>query len=48
MVNKKFIEFNLVVKKWFELVEILIVDMNRESLCIKEGEDKEEDILCYV
>lgn len=48
MVNKKFLEFNLVVKRWFELVEILVVDMNIESLWIKKGEDKEEDILCYV
>ncbi|MCL2923871.1 MAG: glycine betaine/L-proline ABC transporter substrate-binding protein ProX [Trichodesmium sp. MAG_R04] len=46
--NKKFIESNPVAKKWFELVEIPIADMNRESLRIKEGEDKEEDILRHA
>ncbi|NET16434.1 MAG: glycine betaine/L-proline ABC transporter substrate-binding protein ProX, partial [Okeania sp. SIO1H6] len=43
--NQKFLEVNPVAKRWFELVEIPIVDMNVESLRIKEGEDKPEDIL---
>ncbi|NEO51641.1 MAG: glycine betaine/L-proline ABC transporter substrate-binding protein ProX [Okeania sp. SIO3B5] len=43
--NKKFLESNPVAKRWFELVEIPIVDMNAESLRIKEGEDTPEDIL---
>ena len=43
--NKKFLEDNPVAKKWFELVKIPIADMNRESLRMKEGEDKKEDIL---
>ncbi|NES92980.1 glycine betaine/L-proline ABC transporter substrate-binding protein ProX, partial [Okeania sp. SIO2B9] len=38
--NQKFLEVNPVAKRWFELVEIPIVDMNVESLRIKEGEDK--------
>ncbi|MCL2923872.1 MAG: glycine betaine/L-proline ABC transporter substrate-binding protein ProX [Trichodesmium sp. MAG_R04] len=42
--NKKFLEDNPVAKKWLELVKIPLADMNRESLRIKEGEDKEEDI----
>ena len=42
--NKKFLEANPVAKRWFELVKIPIEDMNEESLRIKEGEDKEEDI----
>ncbi|NES06771.1 MAG: glycine betaine/L-proline ABC transporter substrate-binding protein ProX [Okeania sp. SIO2F4] len=46
--NKKFLEANPVAKKWFELVQIPIQDMNAESLRIKEGEDKEEDILRHA
>ncbi|MGD1713823.1 glycine betaine/L-proline ABC transporter substrate-binding protein ProX [Dapis sp. BLCC M172] len=46
--NKKFLEANPVAKKWFELVQIPIEDMNAESLRIKEGEDKEEDILRHA
>ncbi len=46
--NKKFLEANPVAKNWFELVEIPIEDMNAESLRIKEGEDKEEDILRHA
>ncbi|NEO51642.1 MAG: glycine betaine/L-proline ABC transporter substrate-binding protein ProX [Okeania sp. SIO3B5] len=46
--NKKFLENNPVAKKWFELVEISVADMNAESLRIKEGEDKPEDILRHA
>ncbi len=46
--NKKFLAANPVAKKWFELVQIQIEDMNAESLRIKEGEDKEEDILRHA
>ncbi|MEM1172456.1 MAG: glycine betaine/L-proline ABC transporter substrate-binding protein ProX [Cyanobacteria bacterium P01_H01_bin.35] len=46
--NKKFIEANPVAKKWFELVEITVADMNVESLRIKEGEDTPEDILRHA
>ncbi|MEB3341572.1 glycine betaine/L-proline ABC transporter substrate-binding protein ProX [Okeania sp.] len=46
--NKKFLEINPVAKKWFELVEITIEDMNAESLRIKDGEDKVEDILRHA
>ncbi|MEM1169449.1 MAG: glycine betaine/L-proline ABC transporter substrate-binding protein ProX [Cyanobacteria bacterium P01_H01_bin.35] len=46
--NKKFLAANPVAKKWFELVQIPIEDMNGESLRIKEGEDKEEDILRHA
>ncbi|NES08449.1 MAG: proline/glycine betaine ABC transporter substrate-binding protein ProX, partial [Okeania sp. SIO2F4] len=46
--NKKFLEANPVAKRWFELVEIPVADMNGESLRIKEGEDKPEDILRHA
>ncbi|NEQ73754.1 MAG: glycine betaine/L-proline ABC transporter substrate-binding protein ProX [Okeania sp. SIO2C9] len=46
--NKKFLEANSVAKKWFELVKIPVADMNAESLRIKEGEDKPEDILRHA
>ncbi|MGK7920556.1 MAG: glycine betaine/L-proline ABC transporter substrate-binding protein ProX [Trichodesmium sp.] len=46
--NKKFLEVNSVARKWFELVKISVADMNAESLRIKEGEDKEEDILRHA
>ncbi len=46
--NKKFLEANSVAKRWFELVEIPIEDMNAESLRIKEGEDQKEDILRHA
>ncbi len=46
--NKKFLEANLVAKRWFELVEIPVADMSAESLRIKEGEDKPEDILRHA
>ncbi|NET40901.1 glycine betaine/L-proline ABC transporter substrate-binding protein ProX [Okeania sp. SIO2B3] len=46
--NQKFLESNPVAKRWFELVEIPIVDMNAESLRIKEGEDTPEDILRHA
>ena len=48
LANKKFIESNPVAKKWFELVEIPVADMNAESLRIKEGENKPEDILRHA
>ncbi|MCL2934657.1 MAG: glycine betaine/L-proline ABC transporter substrate-binding protein ProX [Trichodesmium sp. MAG_R03] len=46
--NKKFLESNPVAKRWFELVEIPVADMNAESLRIKEGENKPEDILRHA
>jgi len=46
--NKKFIEANPVARKWFELVQIPIADINAESLRIKEGENQEEDILRHA
>ena len=46
--NKKFLENNPVAKKWFELVEISVADMNAESLRIKNGEDQPEDILRHA
>ncbi|NET52627.1 MAG: proline/glycine betaine ABC transporter substrate-binding protein ProX, partial [Merismopedia sp. SIO2A8] len=42
--NKKFLAANPVAKRWFELVKISIDDMNAESLRIKDGEDRPEDI----
>ncbi|MDY7005206.1 MAG: glycine betaine/L-proline ABC transporter substrate-binding protein ProX [Cyanobacteriota bacterium] len=46
--NKKFLENNPVAKRWFELVQIPVADMSAESLRIKEGEDKPEDILRHA
>ncbi|NEQ73752.1 MAG: glycine betaine/L-proline ABC transporter substrate-binding protein ProX [Okeania sp. SIO2C9] len=46
--NKKFLEANPVARKWFELVEIPVADMNVESLRIKEGEYQPEDILRHA
>ena len=46
--NKKFLEANPVVRKWFELVQIPIEDMSAESLRIKEGENQEKDILRHA
>ncbi len=46
--NKKFLEANPVAQRWFELVEIPVADMNAESLRIKEGENKPEDILRHA
>ncbi|MEM6612380.1 MAG: glycine betaine/L-proline ABC transporter substrate-binding protein ProX [Cyanobacteria bacterium P01_C01_bin.72] len=42
--NKEFLAANPVAKSWFELVEIPVQDINQESLRIKEGENKPEDI----
>ncbi len=42
--NKKFLEANPIAKRWFELVQIPVKDINAESLRIKEGENKPEDI----
>ena len=42
--NKKFLADNPVAKRWFELVKIPAKDINEESLRIKEGENKPEDI----
>ena len=46
--NKKFLEANPVAKRWFQLVQISIADMNAESLRIKEGENQPEDILRHA
>ncbi|MGB3507906.1 MAG: glycine betaine/L-proline ABC transporter substrate-binding protein ProX [Microcoleaceae cyanobacterium] len=46
--NKKFLEANPVARKWFELVEIPVADMNAESLRIKEGENEPEDIFRHA
>ncbi|WP_293072784.1 glycine betaine/L-proline ABC transporter substrate-binding protein ProX [Okeania sp. SIO3B5] len=43
--NQKFLEVNQIARKWLELVQIPVADMSEESLRIKEGEDKPEDIL---
>ena len=42
--NKKFLADNPIAKRWFELVQIPAEDINQESLRLKEGEDKPEDI----
>ena len=42
--NKKFLAAHPIVKNWFELVQIPAEDINEESLRIKEGENKPEDI----
>ena len=42
--NKKFLAANPIAKRWFELVQIPIADINQESLRISEGENKAKDI----
>lgn len=42
--NKQFLAENPIAKSWFELVQIPAKDINEESLRIKEGENKPEDI----
>ena len=42
--NRQFLARNPVVKRWFELVQISVEDMNAESLRIREGENRFKDI----
>lgn len=42
--NKEFLAVNPVAKRWLELVEIPVEDMNAESLRIKNGENTSKDI----
>ena len=42
--NREFLANNPVAKRWFELVQIPVEDMNAESLRIKEGENRFKDI----
>ena len=42
--NKQFLDANPIAKRWFELVQIPAEDINAESLRIKQGENKPEDI----
>ena len=42
--NQSFIAKNPVVKRWFELVQIPLEDINAESLRIKKGENRPEEI----
>ena len=42
--NQKFLAANPIAKRWFELVQIPVADINQESLRIKEGENKPQDI----
>ncbi|NEP09845.1 MAG: glycine betaine/L-proline ABC transporter substrate-binding protein ProX [Symploca sp. SIO2C1] len=42
--NNKFLAANPVAKRWFELVKIPLEDVSTESLRIKDGEDRPEDI----
>ncbi|MBP0008698.1 MULTISPECIES: glycine betaine/L-proline ABC transporter substrate-binding protein ProX [unclassified Roseofilum] len=42
--NPMFLENNPVAKRWFELVQIPLEDMNEASLRIKEGENTAEDL----
>ncbi|NEQ67372.1 MAG: glycine betaine/L-proline ABC transporter substrate-binding protein ProX [Symploca sp. SIO2D2] len=42
--NKQFLADNPVAKRWFELVKIPLEDVSTESLRIKDGENKPEDI----
>ena len=42
--NNKFLQANPTAKRWFELVQIPLEDMNAESLLIQQGEDSPDDI----
>lgn len=44
VVNRQFLASNPVAKRWFELVQISVEDMNAESLRIKNGENRRKDI----
>ncbi|MDJ1181540.1 glycine betaine/L-proline ABC transporter substrate-binding protein ProX [Roseofilum sp. BLCC_M91] len=44
MSNPEFLEQNPIAKRWFELVQIPLEDMNAISLRIKEGENTSEDM----
>lgn len=44
MANLDFAAQNPVAKRWFELVQISLEDMNEVSLRIKEGENKPDDL----
>jgi len=44
VVNKTFSESHPIAKRWFEIVQIPLTDMDQVSLRIKEGEDSPEDI----
>ncbi len=44
VVNQKFLAANPIAKRWFELVQIPVADINQESLRIKEGENRAKDI----
>ncbi|MDJ1182113.1 glycine betaine/L-proline ABC transporter substrate-binding protein ProX [Roseofilum casamattae] len=44
VVNKEFAANNPVAKRWFELVQIPVDDMNAASLRIKDGENTPEDM----
>ena len=44
VVNGQFLASNPVAKRWFELVQIPIEDINAESLRIKNGENRSKDI----
>ncbi|MBP0031386.1 MAG: glycine betaine/L-proline ABC transporter substrate-binding protein ProX [Roseofilum sp. Guam] len=42
--NKMFVESNPIAKRWLELMQIPVDDMNQISLRIKEGEDSPEEL----
>ena len=42
--NQKFLAANPIAKRWFELVKVPVADINEESLRIKNGENKPQDI----
>jgi len=42
--NQKMLAANPIAKRWFELVQIPVADINKESLRIKDGENKPQDI----
>ncbi|MEM8638039.1 MAG: glycine betaine/L-proline ABC transporter substrate-binding protein ProX [Cyanobacteria bacterium P01_G01_bin.54] len=44
LANQTFIDENPVARRWFEVVEIPVADVNAESILIKDGEDSPEEI----
>ncbi|MDJ1181538.1 glycine betaine/L-proline ABC transporter substrate-binding protein ProX [Roseofilum sp. BLCC_M91] len=44
VINKTFAESHPIAKRWFELVQIPLADMDKISLRIKDGENTPEDI----
>ncbi|NEP02676.1 MAG: glycine betaine/L-proline ABC transporter substrate-binding protein ProX [Symploca sp. SIO2E9] len=48
LVNNKFLEANPAAKRWFELVNISIEDVNKQQKLVHDGEDSLEEIYAHA